>query len=322
VLMLVDGETSTIIVGNGNLTRFERLLGAGDEKIGRQILNQHIAAQLMALGSSTTASYSMPIMGVDGAKHVNCNVSAWDRKKVVWSMQGVPQPMQDSQAMQAELLRNHIQKLSWQGGWIGQQALGYSKNEVRPPVCNIPGLNGSIPSWKLENTEQKWSANMELSQTLESGEQKWTSPKCNVKHEPRSAQAVTSISPNLEVIKRNQPPAAGSPAKSINAKGKTGRIKLRRPYRFCSMCWVQKSDWVLRSVTLPKGPSKSLNGHTNDTCPMWPKGNAITCEQNRAYATAFKCAQRKAKLHDIALKAFEEILPDMKKEDLLAYLLT
>ena len=118
------------------------------------------------------------------------------------------------------------------------------------------------------------------------------------------------------------------------------KVKPRRPYRyaipidmsmpvphnldlcsFCSRCWVRNSKWVLRSIVLPQGRSTNLNGHTNDTCPMWPKGTAPTAEQNRAYAAGFKFAQRRSELHNVALKAFEELCPHLSREELVAYLL-
>lgn len=77
----------------------------------------------------------------------------------------------------------------------------------------------------------------------------------------------------------------GSPGHSNTSKKKAGssvsgnkslsfeatKTKLRRPYRFCSRCWIQKSEWILRSITLPSGQSMNLNNHTNDTCPAWPE---------------------------------------------------
>merc|ERR1711990_1365782 len=49
------------------------------------------------------------------------------------------------------------------------------------------------------------------------------------------------------------------------------KSKTRRPYRFCSRCWIKRKAWVLRSLTLPYGQCTNLNDHTNDTCPDWSK---------------------------------------------------
>jgi len=98
--------------------------------------------------------------------------------------------------------------------------------------------------------------------------------------------------------------------------------KLRRPYRFCSMCWAHRSEWVLRSVTLPGGLSTTLNGHTYDMCLRTSRDATISPDQNRAYATAFKSAQRKLQLHEIALKVFESLMPGSSREDIHLYLLS
>ena len=114
--------------------------------------------------------------------------------------------------------------------------------------------------------------------------------------------------------------------KEVKAKMETDdgwKSKSRRPYRFCSRCWIKKKEWILRSLTLPYGQCTNLNEHTNDKCLAWPKGDPPpTAEENRAYAAAFKYAQRRGVLHDIALEEFKQMTPAMAEEELVKYLIT
>ena len=91
--------------------------------------------------------------------------------------------------------------------------------------------------------------------------------------------------------------------------------------RFCSKCWIKNKQWRLRSIKLPCGRSVTINGHTSDQCPEWPKGLIEpTSEQNRAYGTAFKQLQRSGHLRGMALVAFKDALPTKKTEEITAYL--
>lgn len=92
----------------------------------------------------------------------------------------------------------------------------------------------------------------------------------------------------------------------------------RRPYRFCSKCWIKNKKWVLRSIKLPSGRSINLHG---DMCPEWPVGEEQpTAIQMRAYGAAFKQAQRSSQLHSVALEAFKQAAPEMTDHELQDHL--
>lgn len=89
LLMLVDGETQEIIVGNPNVSRLEVILGQGIREIGRKILQDHVVMQLRTLGPGMcTASNDTTITGIDGSvRHMKCTMSAYNQSKVVMAMQ-------------------------------------------------------------------------------------------------------------------------------------------------------------------------------------------------------------------------------------------
>lgn len=92
----------------------------------------------------------------------------------------------------------------------------------------------------------------------------------------------------------------------------------RRPYRFCSKCWIKNKKWVLRSIKLPSGRSINLHG---DMCPEWPAGDEQpSAIQMRAYGAAFKQAQRSSQLHSVALEAFKQAAPEMTQHELQDHL--
>jgi len=96
------------------------------------------------------------------------------------------------------------------------------------------------------------------------------------------------------------------------------KLSPRRPYRFCSKCWIKHKRWVLRSIKLPSGRSINLHG---ETCPEWPPGEGEpNAEQIRAYGAAFKQAQRSSQLHAVALEAFKRAAPDMTDHELEEHL--
>lgn len=98
--------------------------------------------------------------------------------------------------------------------------------------------------------------------------------------------------------------------------------RLRRPYRFCTKCWMTGHSWVMRSVKLPEPASKSifLNQHTNDRCPHWPDHRTPTAVEAKRYGAAFKQAQRNGTLDKLARECFRQFCPEITEEALTAHL--
>jgi len=102
--------------------------------------------------------------------------------------------------------------------------------------------------------------------------------------------------------------------------------KSRRPYRFCTRCWIKTSKWVMKHIVLPDGTVSHQGGHTSRGCPLWPENEPLTAEQSRTHAAAFKSAQRKGQLHRLAKQAFIAYIRDhpqgnaMSETDLEHYL--
>lgn len=389
-LMLVDGTTGKIVVGNLRLSQFETLLGLGSKQIGRTILNTHVSTQIVKMGSSMTAAYDTTIFALDGSpRHVTCLVSGRDRSRIVWSildntalyqdiqakqakqaqflldltrscqeafhtgsctfadqqalLQCLVEPMQQQAQRQASTLKaqqstqqqplkqppkqeetSDLPPTSLGGGITFDAPLSYPHVSVPPMAC-LPSALSQSTMFSLAKVEhgaldsdvqlcQESSSPDTLSVTQTESEHDRDSAGCGGSHGGSSSDSKGGVATVTTMVPATQSTEPAGPL--------MGRVKPRRPYRFCSRCWIQKSEWVLRAITLPEGQSYSLNGHTNDTCPVWPKGNTPTAEQNRAYAAAFKFAQRRSFLHQIAMKAFQEIMPEMSQDQLLSYLLT
>jgi len=376
VLMLVDGTTLSIIVGNANLTRFEKKLGAGNGALGRQIISNHVVTQLMVMGPLVVCSYETVIIGVDGTpQHVRGNVSARERSKIVWCLQGVPAPVSATRSKQEEEIagmkwvqehhmRNAVQMIEEQP--TVHLKMPTRTNDVPPKTTALAELRCEttsqqvLPSldpsgWKLKAlSEVKWQearkqpttldmqtamkfnglsmlqeeATKALQMNFATPQDRGTTPTGSSVGTSKAGNglfllAQSSIDLRDETGEINKKPEC----QPLDSESKTEQIskgkflKSRRPYRFCSMCWLKKHEWVLRSVTLPDGRSRSLNGHSNDSCPLWAKGTVITPDQSRSYATAFKAAQRKHKLYQIALSEFKLLCSHMSSDQVEKFLL-
>lgn len=341
-VMLVDGIASTIITGNAKLNQFERILGAGDEKVGRQIMNRHVAVQLSTrtLSLPQTASYTTIIHGIDHVpRRAHCNVGGVNKSRLVWSVL----PVNPQQASQQEGMR--------QSGLITLCAA--IDHGTRGPLITLESGQDSsgvdLLDWKQKNSqlEQNLNSSRQQMHTLkqnlspstvksEFNEKESSANALANVHDIRTVIPGVSVQPSpqdIRLLQHQAPCQAPDPAvprvapqKKTSSNKKTANTskkgKLRRPYRFCAMCWVKKSEWVLRSATLPAGHTTSLFGHTNDSCPCWPKGTPLSVEQNRAYAAAFKSAQRKNVLFEVALKIFKQMLPETSVKEIQEYLIS
>ena len=373
VLLLVDGTTFSILVGNANLEWFMKILGAGNLEVGRLIMKQHVVSQLSTMGTSTIGTYEAVIVGVDRRHFVRGNVSAREPTRIVWCLQGAasgqhvsgaewphqrtmptfpsmldrskPEPKDAAESEEALPSMNTVTKHP-------------AKLDVRP-VAQLEGKRGAPEEKQVLPSMDKFSSwHMPMPIANESPpNSKGASPSpdlgnglsllaqsCIQEFQPQPPRATQPSSltssfqwKQVEKNSKSQDTAqseilcaelkhtAQTPQQSLWELKHTEHApkgtfqKSRRPYRFCSMCWLQKTEWVLRSVTLPHGPSKSLNGHTNGACPLWDKGAGMTPEQNRAYATAFKSAQRRHQLYQIAQAEYELLCPDMTREQIKSF---
>jgi len=97
-------------------------------------------------------------------------------------------------------------------------------------------------------------------------------------------------------------------------------IMRRRPYRFCTKCWIVHKQWVLKSLKLPNGSVRHLHP---EVCPAWKDQiEEPTKAQVKLYGAAFKRAQRTSVLRDTALKEFRIALPNASASELHKYLMT
>jgi hypothetical protein len=363
LLMLVDGETQEIIVGNPNVSRLEVILGQGIREIGRKILQDHVVMQLRTLGPGMcTASNDTTITGIDGSvRHMKCTMSAYNQSKVVMAMQ-------DNTVLFNKLRANHnTMKVHTQImlDLMKSQSGTKAFSEVAA-VMGMGGMGGMVANLSQPEAHQHMRKPTAMHENppqdfimTSAGDEVKDDPAAKI--HPSPMPMVMAQNPPM-LAAENEPqmiafgPADFAPAHALcpradftmddfenaamlqelateNAvleqhadpddeqSGKSGRgtSKPRRPYRFCSRCWLLKHEWVIRSVTLPTGRSICLADHKHDTCPLWPKGTSPTPEQNRAYAAAFKFSQRRFELHTIAMNAFKELMPDMSDADIEAF---
>jgi len=109
-----------------------------------------------------------------------------------------------------------------------------------------------------------------------------------------------------------------SSAESPMASPKARRGLIRRPYRFCTKCWIMHKKWVLKSIKLPTGSVVNLHP---EVCPDWDKpSEEPTKEQLRVYGAAFKRAQRSSLLHDVALNTYTSVMPGVPVSTLQEFL--
>jgi len=104
---------------------------------------------------------------------------------------------------------------------------------------------------------------------------------------------------------------------SLSSRPSRGGLS-RRPYRFCSKCWIMHKQWVLKSIKLPTGSVVSLHP---EICPDWDKPDEEpTKGQLRLYGAAFKRAQRSLLLHDVALNTYKSVMPGVPERALQDFL--
>jgi len=104
------------------------------------------------------------------------------------------------------------------------------------------------------------------------------------------------------------------------------QTKFRRPYRFCSKCWTVTQEFILRCITLPSGQTVKLNNHSHAQCfrirDGGEEGDFANAAEKRSHMAAYKHAQRRGTLYQIALKQFQEALPEMNHDEISHYLLS
>jgi len=106
----------------------------------------------------------------------------------------------------------------------------------------------------------------------------------------------------------------------LASNARASNILTRRPYRFCTRCWIKTKKWVLKSLKLPNGSIAHLHPFV---CPSWDNPDEEpTKEQIKLYGAAFKRAQRSSTLQNAALGAFKTALPDVTDSFLRNYLMS
>jgi len=153
-----------------------------------------------------------------------------------------------------------------------------------------------------------------------------------VPHSVLPARASSVVVATSEVGVRHTPRAPSPMAGQFGTftAAATGTMKSRRPYRFCTRCWIKTSRWVMKHIVLPDGAVCHKGSHTSRTCPQWTQTvDPPTDEQNRAHAAAFKSAQRRGELHRLAVQIFKDHFHETQQssdvsiisdEDLVQYL--
>jgi len=281
-LMLVNRQMGNVLAANSKYNDLLCVLGCGNSSLGQTVMRSHILEKLEKLPvQEAPFTYEAPIIAIDGT-------TVFYRGTI--SANPSSNEVVWGMSSVTELLSVQQQLQALQQSYVHMLTQG------------------------LQAVQQQQQQQLQLQQSGGATASDNGTP-------PGSQPALTAavgggIGPAMALG-----PDWSSWSKPAQKSSEPSKSKTRRPYRFCSKCWLKHSKWSLRSVKLPDGCIINLNQHTNDTCPDWPESDpAPTTAQIRAYGTAFKRAQRGAQLHEIALNEFRALVPNMPKTDLMAYL--
>lgn len=290
VLMLVERATGTVQAANSKYDELLATIGCGNSALGFASMHVHIVAQLQKMPPHLEHPYvyDSVLMGADGqpAYLHGTIIAPADDSEVVWSLHNVSTVVKTQQQM---------------------HALGQNFFHLASLAHNLIDQNGQNDQNEIPDTERTGSQ----SALLQAG------PNQSAAVALPTSEVPTSLMPQLQQTGADWQ----TWFKPKSEDSEAPKPKSRRPYRFCSKCWLKSGQWVLRSIKTPDGGTVNLNQHTNDACPQWPDMESLpTAQQTRAYGTAFKRAQRGEKLYEIAFSEFAKLVPDMSPEALKQYL--
>jgi len=286
-IALVNQRSGNVEAANSKFYNILNVLGGDNPMLGQAVMQAHMLEKLQDLPiQDAPFVYEAPLIGVDGVPMFVRGSVVRSADEVVWSLSDVTRLVRIRQSLLT--LRDNYAQLLMQSK---PQSAAAGLNQQGAPASAAPARSAA-PTRKLSQA------------VVPPGQ-----PSPEVKSAVSSKATHQML--NDWTAWAQPPPLPAAPSKT----------KTRRPYRFCSKCWLKRGTWALRSVKLPDGCIVNLNRHTNDTCPDWPEEDLPpTAEQTRAYGTAFKRAQRGAHLHEIAIKEFSTLLPGVSEDVLNKHL--
>jgi len=315
-IALVNRRTANAAAANRKFYKMLSTLGGGDAILGQSVMRTHMVEKLgiMPLQDSPFV-YEARIMGVGGVPlFVQGSVVKSAQDEVVWSLSDVTELVNMRHSLQS-LGRNYTQLHNNSCATEGPEQPSSSEIAGAATLASFrstkkvsPAVTSAVVATASSMVPPAVSV-LPLAGPL----------ALQTSTAPPTTTAPSDIVVSCLVVGKSADWTAWSqPKQKQSAPSKT---KTRRPYRFCSKCWLKHGIWALRSVKLPDGSIVNLNRHTNDTCPGWPEHDLHpTAEQTRAYGTAFKRAQRGSHLHSVAVEEFRALVPNMPSEELDKYL--
>lgn len=288
-IALVCRISGNVEAANSKLYKMLNALGGGNTGSGKTLMRTHMLRKLKDLPTKEEPYvYETSLIGVDGVPMFfrGSVIESTQTNEVVWSLSDTTELVQIKQSLQS--FHNSCFQLISHNKSASQMS---SQLEVATAIASQKAPKEEAPATGVFASV----------------------PPSAVNHVTIDGPYATIAPQKSDWTAWSQPQQPKSPP--------TSKTKTRRPYRFCSKCWLKRDAWVLRSIKLPDGSIFNLNKHSNDTCPVWPDSDPPpTSEQTRAYGTAFKRAQRSSQLHDIAFNHFTSLVPETPKDQLTAYL--